>query len=201
MSRDWSFDFANDTPEFIDSGGRLPEGWYKAKLIKTEDEQQRGGKELTFQVTAGQYAGQTAAKSLWNPQFSDTPEKMRNAATAAKNWAYRLGLITKEDIKSGKNVAVNWDKAINVERIIHVKKRTYKDKQGNDQETVEIAYMGCFPFDHPDIPAEVRTMLNLGPARPREPGDGQAPASASGSTTAPAAPPPNAADLAKSLWN
>lgn len=209
MSQAWDFNFAGETPAFVDSGGRLQEGWYRAKLTEVKDNQQDGSADLVFTVTVGQFAGQSIDKKVWNPRFSNTPENAKKAAIEAGTTLYRLGLCTKEEIKAGKQIQRPFSDAIGREYVVQAKNRAYKGKDGSDQTATEVCRFppGIYPLDHPSIPEAVRTALNLGPARQRDADDPPAPnaapatASASGATApAPTGPPPNSADIAKSLW-
>lgn len=208
MSSAWDFNFAGDTPAFLDSGGRVQDGWYRAKLGEVTDNQQDGSAELSFVITVGQFSGQKLEKKVWNPKFSNTPENAKKAAVEAKTILYRLGLCTKEDITNGKPMQKSFSEAVGREYVVQAKSRTYKGKDGSDQHAIEVARFppGVYPLDHPNIPAEVRTALALGPARARDASDGPAPAAAAGTpangtAATPAAPPPNAAELAAKLWN
>lgn len=214
MSQAWDFNFAGDTPAFVESGGRVQDGWYRAKLAKVEDNQQDGSAELTFAVTAGNFTGQTVGKKVWNPKFSNTPENAQKAAVEAKTILYRLGLCSKDDITNGKQVSKSFAEAVGREYVIQAKSRTYKGKDGSDQATVEVARFppGIYPLDHPNIPANVRTALALGAARARDAADGPDPNAAAapaagggkggggGGATAPAMAPADAAKLAADLW-
>lgn len=214
-SRAWDINvFEGETAETIDTGGRLAEGWYLATLAETSDNQQNGSKELTFAVKGGPYSGMKAKKDLWNPQFSDTPDKAKQAMQHAKAWAYRLGLLTEEQFKAPKTYAINWDGAVGKVYVIEVKTRKYTKKDGTQGEVTEVGYLGCYPLDHPDIPEDTRKELAIGPARALRPGEkrrghpaptgtgagaGAANTTAAGSTT-PAATQQQVDSLAANLW-
>lgn len=181
MSASTSWDlqiFQGETPETLEAGGRAAEGYYKARGKSAKANQQNGAMDLEWVISEGPFAGVSVDKQLWNPKFSDTPEKSRQAMQHAKSIAKRCGLITDEQAKAPGMVPVDWEKIAGVERVIHVKKRTYAKRDGSAGEVTEIAYMGIYPFDHPDIPDDFRKEHpEIGAARPgakKPPGGGGA---------------------------
>lgn len=198
MGKAWDLSLKGDSVEFIESGGKLKAGWYLAELSK-EGDTDKGHKELKFTIATGPYAGKTAELTLWNPQFSDTPEKARNSANLAKSVAYRLGLITKEQIKAEGNVSLEWEKALGKRYVIDVRIRHWKSDKGEGDEPEIAKYPpGVYPLDHPAIPADVRTALQIGPARALEPGEKAGPATAPAAEAHSATPAATSAAASKS---
>lgn len=198
----WDLDFRGDNIEALEAGGRLPPGFYVAKVDNFAEDQKDGAGVFTFLVSAGPFAGQKTEAKLFNPKFADTAERAANAVRRAKVWAARLGLVGADDLT--KIVPLDFRKAVNHNCVLKMETDSYEDRSGVKRETVKVGYMGVYPLDHPDIPEDFRMAMNLGPARPRKPGDGKAAASAvsaSGTgTQAPAAAVQNTADIAKSLF-
>lgn len=187
----WDLDFTGDNPATLDAGGKLTPGWYRAKFTKQEDDQNSGGARMMFAVSTGPFSGKTVNRMLWNPQFANDSEKRERAIKHAKSWAYRLGLITKEQMAKGGTASINWNAVAGREYVIEVTPQKEKNDDGKyvPGNFVEVAYLGVYQFDHPDIPANVRTALQLGPARARDASDGPPQGRAGAAAPAPGTPP------------
>lgn len=192
----FDLDFSGgENSDFLDSGGRLPAGWYRARFAGQEDIQDNGGLRMKFEVSYGPFAGQKVNRMLSNPRFADDAKKKQNAATNLKSWAFRMGIVTKQEVDSGVKKAVDYNSKIGTEYVIHVvPQKDYKTKEPNG--FMEVAYTGVYPFAHHDIPPNVRTALALGPAATPAAG-ATTTAGATAPTQQPAPTPTAAADLWK----
>ncbi len=158
MGQNWDLDFSGETPEQVDlAAGRIPDGWYRAILAASEDDLESGAKKLQFKVSQGLHAGKKITQTLWHPRFAPDEEKAKSAMQKARIFAVRMGLVPREAKGA---FTMNFDAALNKEFVVKVK--TFKSEK-TGKEFAELEYSGVFPFDHRDIPADVRVALGLSP--------------------------------------
>lgn len=198
----WDLDFSGETLDQVDkSGGHPPDDYYKVTLAETTENQKDGSQEFVFKITDGPHKGRNVKGKLWNPRFADDAEKGENAKRKAKLWGVRLGLVPKE--AEGKTAAIDWHKAVGWSGV--VKQNTRIDKAtGVKGNFPEVDYAGIYPLDHHDLDGPTRTRLGLtllpGQSATTAPASARGKKGDEGTTTAPAVPAQNPADIAKQLW-
>ena len=190
----WTLDFTGDTVEKLDAGGKVAPGWYRAKFLGDTPDTQSGASDFNFDVGNGM----KVKRRMWNPQFADDPKRAATSAQHLKSWAVRFGLVTKEEMASGKQVTIDFNRCIGHDFIVEVVEQKDKDKKSTG--FVEIDYMGVYSINppHEKIPNSVRQGFGL-PLNPNEK-PAKAEKSAGGGASAPPAPAKNMEKAAKDLW-
>jgi hypothetical protein len=149
-------DFTSDSWDGIESGSRVPEGWYRCVVADTfDDPKNEGAIVLRYQVAAGPWRGCSIEEKLFSPELSFDADKARIAATKLKMRAKRLGLIRPEDM--GKRVAIEWPNAIGRECWLCVHARQYEGKDKQMHTATEPKFDGVYALDDERVPVEVRT--------------------------------------------
>jgi hypothetical protein len=151
-------DLSNDDFDAMDPA-RLAAGWYRAKLDKLWDDEKDGKTCLRFQVTAGPFNGSFITWKLGNPELAGTIGKQIKAYERLKALGKRLGTIYKDE--QGRAALRDWQTALGGAYVIKVEEREYEKEDGGKGQAVEMAYLGVYPLDHPEIPAAIRLKLGL----------------------------------------
>ena len=157
----WDLDYSGTSPKQADmNAGKIPDGWYRCVLKDVHDEQTDGSKVLTMKVCHGPMSGCEHRERLWNPQFSDKPDKAKALVNA---YAARLGLVGED--AAGRQVKTAFSGAIGKE--VCVRLVTRKGEKGEFQN------IGDFGFDlymagHAKMPAEAYVACGL-PVPPHAP--------------------------------
>lgn len=161
--------------EAVDSGGKVPVGWYKAKLDDYYPDAKNEGRHVFDVVVAGgAFDGKHLFYSFFDPSGADDLQKQKRALERILALGARLGLI-----QAGTKGEIEFANAIGADLVV----RVVENKRESGTFT-EIGYLDVYPPDHHTIPADVRTKLQLPAARPK----GSAPAPAAvGAGAAPSA--------------
>ncbi len=195
----WELDFTGETVDSVDkSGGHPPDDYYRVKLVELPPQTEKW-QDFIFQITSGLHTGRKVKGRLFDPRFSDTPERADGAKRKAKLWAGRLGLMKKEH--EGKNVPIDWNAAIGWTGV--VLQATPKDKDtGKPGKYPEVDYAGIFPIEHVDLDGPTRTRLGLAllPGQSATAPEKSTRGKKDDATTTPQAPAANSAEIAAKLW-
>lgn len=158
----FSVDLTDDSPEGVDTGGRVPAGWYRAFVHDVVDDVKSGKTMIAFRITAGSQKDATVYERLSDPDLVESEKGKRVSLTRIKLFASRLGLIKADAF--GRQADGDFVDAIGTECVIQVVHRPYPDKTtGAPQVSVELDFAGIYPLDHAKIPADVRKALGLPP--------------------------------------
>lgn len=192
----WDIDFTGTTVADADRDNALaPDGWYRAKLIGTSDDNDNGSKILEFQIIYGPLAGKKIREYLNSPKFAHSEAGAEFAKRKAKCYSARLGLV--DESANNRTVSLLFGNAIGKEVIIKLttRKGEKKDFQGIDFD--------IYPPKHPSLHADIYPKVGL-VAPPEAPkGDEKASRAGAKDTTPAAAPTPakNPDQMAAALWD
>jgi len=181
----WDLDFTGTTTRDADlNEGKLPDGWYRAKLEKVTDNQQNGAKELEFRVCHGPLTGCTFTERLQNPGLATETDKAEFAHKKLKCYGSRLGLV--DESADGKKVQRAFGTVIGKEVVVRLE-TTLSKKDNKHYQNVANFGFDFYHVGHPKMPAEAYTATGL-PVPAGAPTAAAKPAAGT-NATAPAAPP------------
>ncbi len=153
----WEVDFTDQTPETMDAVRPDP-GWYNAEVVDTKEDPEKGDMHVVFKILGPRFIGAQHTEYLQNPAYSRTEQATVISARKLGTWALRLGLATKAD--AGTRKELDWSKAVGVRVVLHLKEDAYT---GSDGKTKTPLRCDWAPYDllHEKIPADVRSALGL----------------------------------------
>jgi len=190
----WDLDFTKQTVSDADiQNAAIPDDWYRVKLIKVEDNQKSGSKELTFRIIHGSLTGRIFREFLNNPQLANTAEAAAFAQKKAMCYSSRLGLVS--DDANGKQVRVAFSTAVGKDFVVHLHTR-----KGEKKDFQSINF-DIYPIGHKSIKPEIAHKLGLQAAPVA--GTATAGGAAGAAVTPPgptAAPPADPKGMADMLW-
>lgn len=203
MELEFDLGLENVDERQLESAGKLPEGWYMARLADAYPDSENPALKLEFEITAGAYAGRKIHDSLWDPQS-------RTEADDAKRDQQRLLLITgRLGARTEGTGKVNLLLAIGKPFVLQLAKKKHAwcsrckekpvgkglrkcptcgerlDYKTDEDSFANIAYDGVFPPDHDKLADDVRKQLGI--TAPRRAVAGATAAAATQATTQTAA--------------
>lgn len=156
----FKLDFSNDTPEKVDSGGRIESGWYRAILDDVYEDHSNNDTVFKYVIQGGVYDGMVVWERLSDLDQVDDDKSKAVIISKAKNRAKRLGLLG--DDVFGSEAEIEFADAIGKEVILQVESE-YKDK--NTGQMVSCSprpgYAGVWTEDHPKLPIVAKKALGI----------------------------------------
>jgi hypothetical protein len=150
----WKVDMTGDTLDKLDQPQFAPKGSYWTKLADATEDSKTGSMVLEFSILHGPCKDLSVTEKLQNSEFATDETKAKNIATKAKKWIGRLGAISKAD--EGKaDVEPDFIRCIESEYILQLETREFTNEKGEKKQFTGCTYLGIWPLDHPDIPADV----------------------------------------------
>jgi hypothetical protein len=154
----WKLNLKDD--RYDDLGNAKPTiGWYKATIDDVKENSETGNMEFDFRITGPTIGGAVHKEFLNNPELQSTEKATAYAIRKSKDWAKRLGLLTRED-EGREDFEAEWANAIGKEVVIRLKDGSYTAGDGSRRERVEVDW-APFPLDHQGVPADARQLLGL----------------------------------------
>ena len=181
---DYEFELPFDgvSEDELESGGKIPAGWYRAICTDFYANQKDSGWKAIFKITRGAYSNREVHLTLFDHTESEDQEK--GAKVLAKNLLI-FGRLGARQPETGK---INLRAAHNKECVIHLELKKVRWCEGcgisypkangrkcencggtfefrpDEDSFANITYDGVFPIDHAKIPKDARIDLDLGPA-------------------------------------
>lgn len=161
-----------------EAGGKMPPGWYLAKVFDIFPDSANDCTKLEYEITAGPYAGKKVSDTLWDPNSSEDEDGRNKAIQRLKMVAMRIGAIADGETK------VRFPKAVGNPVILQLVREQKRKCESCDipppkrvrkcpscsgkisyvdvpDGFVNPKYDGVYPLDHDKVPDEVRQQLGV----------------------------------------
>lgn len=146
--------------EDVDRGGQLAPDWYFARIADVYEDRRDGSTVLDFKIVGGPFDGSGSNIKLFEPDPGASEAERRRTMQRRQTWAYRVGLIRKDQI--GQAVPIDWTKCLGQTVFLKIEEQREKDR-ATGRETGRVftrpGYLGAYPLDHHEVPADVRARL------------------------------------------
>ena len=147
------------SPEELEDRTPISAGRHMAVVVSHHMDQKTGALKVVWRIESDPWAGAVLTETHNLPALAMEASKMPGLIRKLALFAYRMGLIRKEDM--GKSLRLDPDKLIGVRRVIDVERKQAKDSAPDSPFYSNIAY-GCYwSEDRPEIPVADRIRLGL----------------------------------------